>query len=223
MFRIGGLAERDVTTFAIMTIPQDPETYYRVGLSDYGSALWEFVITSSLPEVQVDLTDNNDQMISRLGNLYYVVAVSGGKSVRILSGHIITDDDNGEWGEQWGDDDVWGTPDPGGWDEGGDYGGWDDEDFADWYDDEYCDGDDCENWDDEWEEGWDDEYGDGDGYDDEYEDGYGDGYGDDYDDGYDDEEWDDEWDDEEWDDEYDDENWDDEEWDGEEDGGWDYF
>ena len=142
MFQIGGLADRDVTTFAILTVPQDPETYYRVGVSNYDTALWDFVITSSLPEVQADLTENRDQLISALGNLYYVVAVSGGKSVRVRSGHIITSD-SGEWGDQWGADDEWGTPDPDEYTDDGDE--WDEDYYDDWYDD-WCDdwdGDDC--------------------------------------------------------------------------------
>jgi hypothetical protein len=83
LYKAEGLAGKDVTRFAIETQPGGLEQQYSVGISNFTDNRWEYYITTSLPEMDVDLSEDTRKLISILGNLYYVVVVSGGDSVRV--------------------------------------------------------------------------------------------------------------------------------------------
>jgi hypothetical protein len=98
MYKAGGLAGLKVNTFAVETIPGDLDTQYSVGLSNFSDGTWDYFINSSLPEVDVDLSHNTKRLVSHLGNLYWVVIVSGGKSLRVVAGHALTESEgDGDW------------------------------------------------------------------------------------------------------------------------------
>jgi hypothetical protein len=98
MYKAGGLAGLKITTFGVETIPGDLDSQYSVGLSNFSDGTWDYFINSVLPEVEIDLSQNTQRLVSHLGNLYWVVVVSGGKSVRVVAGHAFTAaETDGDW------------------------------------------------------------------------------------------------------------------------------
>jgi hypothetical protein len=97
MYKAGGLTGLKVDGFGVETVPGDLETQYSVGLSNFSDGHWQYFITTSLPEASIDLTENTKRLTSRLGNLYYIVVVSGGKSLRMKAGHVFTADGQDGW------------------------------------------------------------------------------------------------------------------------------
>lgn len=103
MYRADGLTGLKVDAFGVETIPGDFETEYSVGISNFSDGRWSFMINSTLPEVEIDLADNTKRLVSRLGNLYWLVVVSGGKSVRVVAGHVFTiEGGEGDWRPECG-------------------------------------------------------------------------------------------------------------------------
>ena len=97
MYQAGGLIGLKVDGFGVETVPGDLDTQYSVGLSNFSDGKWQYFITTSLPEAEINLTDNTKRLTSRLGNLYYIVVVTGGKSLRMKAGHVFTSDSAGDW------------------------------------------------------------------------------------------------------------------------------
>jgi hypothetical protein len=97
MYKADGLTGLKVVGFSVETVPGDLDTQYSVGLSNFSDGQWQYFLTTSLPEAQIDLSDNTKRLTSRLGNLYYIVVVSGGQSLRMKAGHVFTADSQDGW------------------------------------------------------------------------------------------------------------------------------
>jgi hypothetical protein len=95
LFKVTGLQGKYVDRFGVQTLPQGPGHPYTVGVSNYTDDRWEYLITGTLPEVEIDLTDNTKRLISQLGNLYYIVLVSNGDSVRMNLAWLNIQDEGG--------------------------------------------------------------------------------------------------------------------------------
>lgn len=93
MYRAEGLAGLWVSTFGVLTIPENLDTTYFVGFSNFTRNVWDWMIETTLPEVDFDLSANEFRLVSALGNLYWVVAVpAGGHSVTVLKSQLVVDE-----------------------------------------------------------------------------------------------------------------------------------
>jgi hypothetical protein len=98
IYKADGLAGLKIDAFGVETVPGDLDTQYSVGLSNFSDGRWDYFINTVLPEVEIDLSDNTKRLVSHLGNLYWVVVVDGGKSVRVVAGHVFTGlEHDGDW------------------------------------------------------------------------------------------------------------------------------
>jgi hypothetical protein len=98
MYKADGLAGLKISTFGVETVPGSLDAEYSVGISNFSDGRWDYFINTVLPEVAIDLSDNTKRLVSHLGNLYWVVVVSGGKSVRVVAGHVFTAaEQDGDW------------------------------------------------------------------------------------------------------------------------------
>jgi len=96
LYRADGLQGLRVTGFTLLTAPETADTSYGVGLSDFSFMHWEWMAYTTQSEVTFDLSQNNHRRISRLGNLYWVVAVpAGGYTVTVQKAQIAADDSGG--------------------------------------------------------------------------------------------------------------------------------
>ncbi|HES58093.1 MAG TPA: hypothetical protein ENO21_01540, partial [Firmicutes bacterium] len=94
MYRAEGLGDLDIEIYSIEALPGDLGQNYEVAFSEFVSDDWLFLINSTLPEAEVNLAEADGQFISALGNLYFLVTVDGGDSVRISVSHLLTADEN---------------------------------------------------------------------------------------------------------------------------------
>ncbi|MCB1218271.1 hypothetical protein KDL44_12830 [bacterium] len=94
MYKSGGLQGEKVLSFALETRPGDLETTYYVALGSFSDNRWHWVVETTLPEVNVDFSDSDQQWISQLGNLYWVVLVDGGKQLHVDQATITTGNGN---------------------------------------------------------------------------------------------------------------------------------
>jgi hypothetical protein len=83
LYAISGLQGMYTAGFSISATPGGEGQDYSVGVSNFSDGRWHYFITSSESQVAVDLKPNSKRLISLLGNLYYVVVVSGGNSVTV--------------------------------------------------------------------------------------------------------------------------------------------
>jgi hypothetical protein len=83
LYKVTGLSGMTVETFSIEALPGVVNETYSVGISNFTDDRWEFFVTTSLPEVDHDFSDYGKRLVSNAGNLYYVVVVADGASVRI--------------------------------------------------------------------------------------------------------------------------------------------
>ncbi|MEZ5337604.1 MAG: DUF5666 domain-containing protein [bacterium] len=94
LYKSSGLQGEKVLSFALETRPGDLETTYYVALGSFSDNRWHWVVETTLPEVNVDFSDSDQQWISQLGNLYWVVLVDGGKQLHVDQATITTGDGN---------------------------------------------------------------------------------------------------------------------------------
>jgi hypothetical protein len=85
LYQISGLQGMYTASFSISATPGGDGQQYSVGASNFSDGRWQYFINSSDSQVDVDLRPNTKRLISLLGNLYYVVVVSGGDSVTVNS------------------------------------------------------------------------------------------------------------------------------------------
>ncbi len=95
VYKASGLQDQHPLTLAMETRPQDLDTTYYVGLGSFRDNRWHWLAESNLPEVNIDLRNNGQQFISRLGNMYWAVVVGSGKHLHVDKSTIITGDGNG--------------------------------------------------------------------------------------------------------------------------------
>jgi hypothetical protein len=93
LYQVSGLAGKRVTSLAVSAIPGDLGQTYSVGVSNFSDGVWDFLQSTSLPEFEYDLTDEESRLVSRLGNLYFIVVVSSGDSVTVVEASVLSEDD----------------------------------------------------------------------------------------------------------------------------------
>lgn len=84
MYKVDGLAGKKVTGFTIEMQPAALDTVYSVGVSNFSNGVWDFPVTSSLPEFEYHFSDEMERRTSALGNFYFVVIVAGGDAATVL-------------------------------------------------------------------------------------------------------------------------------------------
>jgi hypothetical protein len=92
MYKVEGLAGRTATTLGVeMSLPT-LDTQYSVGVSNFSEGAWDFLINvTGVPEYTYDLTQEEARLVSQLGNLYFVVVVSGGQSATVLQSSVLSE------------------------------------------------------------------------------------------------------------------------------------
>lgn len=101
IYRASDLYGLWVSTFGVLTVPDSYDTKYYVALGNFTKHTWDWLIETTLPEVDYDLTENQFRVVSPLGNMYWVVAVPpGGHSVEIQKAQLLVDEFPGG-GDPW--------------------------------------------------------------------------------------------------------------------------
>jgi len=81
LYEVSGLAGRNATSLEIALTLPTPDTQYSVGVSNFSDGVWDFLSPSSDATFHYDLTQDQSRLVSQLGNLYFVVVISGGSSM----------------------------------------------------------------------------------------------------------------------------------------------
>jgi len=92
MYKADGLLGLWVSTLGIETVPGGGDNEWYAALSNFTRGCWDWEIHSNLPEIDYDLTQYVDRIVSPLGNMYWVIAVpAGGYTLKILKSTIIAE------------------------------------------------------------------------------------------------------------------------------------
>ncbi len=94
-YSIGGLAGLNAVSLNVQAQPQDLDQQYFVALADFSSLSWQWFGPSSLPELQIDLSQDNGRYVSNLGNLYFVVLCDGQNVAVHSQSTVVVGDGNG--------------------------------------------------------------------------------------------------------------------------------
>jgi hypothetical protein len=97
LYKVSGLSGRRASTLGVeLSLPQ-MTTEYSIGVANFSEGVWDFLDTvSGLPEYTYDLTQEEAALVSQLGNLYFLVVVSGGNSATVLQASVISELETGE-------------------------------------------------------------------------------------------------------------------------------
>lgn len=90
LYKVTGLDGKKVTGFVIEMQPATLETQYSVGVSNFSEGVWDFPVTSSLPEFEYSFTDEMERRTSALGSFYFVVIAAGGAQATVLQTTIFS-------------------------------------------------------------------------------------------------------------------------------------
>jgi uncharacterized protein YdeI (BOF family) len=93
LYKVEGLAGKQAQSISVEMELPSLTTEYSVGVANYSEGVWDFLHTGSLPELSIDLTEEQSRLVSQLGNLYFVVVVSGGASAKVLEGNVTSEDE----------------------------------------------------------------------------------------------------------------------------------
>jgi hypothetical protein len=80
LYQIGGVLGQRPLSLNIECLPGGLGEGYFVGVADYTSANWKWFGPVSLPEFELDLTGVNHQLVTHLGNMYFMIVVPPGNS-----------------------------------------------------------------------------------------------------------------------------------------------
>ncbi len=89
LYKVEGLAGRKVTGLNIEILTA-PGSSYGVGVSNFSEGVWDFVQTGSLPEFEVDFTDEMSRLTSQIGNLYFVVVTGAGQEATMVQASLLS-------------------------------------------------------------------------------------------------------------------------------------
>jgi hypothetical protein len=74
LYKVEGLSDSlDLQTLSVQATPAGPHDSFYVGLADFSHGRWEFHGPVTIPELEIDLSNNSSRYISGLGNLYFLV------------------------------------------------------------------------------------------------------------------------------------------------------
>ncbi|GEM_PF-2222184 len=90
MYRISGLAGQRPLSLNIECIPGGLGEGYFVGIADYTTAQWRWFGPVSFPEAELDLYLVNHQLVTHLGNMYFMIVVPPGNSAIHSRSIVIT-------------------------------------------------------------------------------------------------------------------------------------
>jgi hypothetical protein len=91
LYKVEGLAGRNVSTLGIEVLTGSLTTEYSVGVSNFSEGVWDFLQAGVLPEFEYDLSGELSRLTSQLGNLYFVVVVADGAGATIQSASVISE------------------------------------------------------------------------------------------------------------------------------------
>ncbi|MCC7478065.1 hypothetical protein IT575_06350 [bacterium] len=94
-YQIGGLAGLQALSLNVQAQPQGLDQSYFVALANFSTMSWQWFGPSSLPEMQIDLSQDNGSFISNLGNLYFVVLCDGQNTALHTQSTVVTGEGNG--------------------------------------------------------------------------------------------------------------------------------
>lgn len=80
LYRIGGQFGQRPLSLNIECLPGGLGEGYFVGVADYTSANWQWFGPVSLPEFELDLKGVDHQLVTHLGNMYFMIVVPPGNS-----------------------------------------------------------------------------------------------------------------------------------------------
>lgn len=80
MYKIEGLAGLHPTIMDVENMPEFLDDYYYVGVADYTTMHWRFFGPYSMPEIEVDLRNQEHRFVSEAGNMYFLVVTHDGMS-----------------------------------------------------------------------------------------------------------------------------------------------
>lgn len=81
MYKVSGLEGMRPESLNIECLPAGLGEGYFVGIADYTTANWEFFGPVTFPEFELDLSGNDHQMVTNLGNMYFLIVVPPGNTV----------------------------------------------------------------------------------------------------------------------------------------------
>lgn len=90
LYRAGGLDHRRALSLNVECVPQMLDQGYFVGIADYTNFKWRWFGPVHLPEFQLDLRGHNQQFITQLGNLYFIVACHAGNAATHHKTTVVT-------------------------------------------------------------------------------------------------------------------------------------
>lgn len=95
LYKVDGLAGRQPTTLEMeFAVPAGTE--YSVGISNFSDGVWDFLAVSSESKFVADLSAEVAQMANEVGELYFVVVVSGGAAVTVHSASLESEVDDSD-------------------------------------------------------------------------------------------------------------------------------
>ncbi|MBN2083466.1 carboxypeptidase regulatory-like domain-containing protein [bacterium] len=90
MYRISGLSGQRPLSLNIECIPGGLGEGYFVGIADYTDANWRWFGPVSLPECELDLYEIDNQLVTHLGNMYFMIVLPPGNSAVHSRSIVIT-------------------------------------------------------------------------------------------------------------------------------------
>ena len=92
MYRISGLSGQRPLSLNIECIPGGLGEGYFVGIADYTEANWRWFGPVGLPESELDLYETDHQLVTHLGNMYFMIVLPPGNSAVHSRSIVITAD-----------------------------------------------------------------------------------------------------------------------------------
>ncbi len=89
-YRVTGMAGRRALSLNIECVPGQLGQEYFVGVADYTGFKWRWFGPVTIPEFQLDLRGHNQQFVTQLGNMYFILVCHNGNSATHFKTSVLT-------------------------------------------------------------------------------------------------------------------------------------
>lgn len=90
LYRVSGLSGLRPVDLNIQCLPGGLDQEYTVGVANYTKGRWDWFGPSSLPEMDIDMSQPHGRYVSRTGNMYFIVVVTNGDSATFSQATVLT-------------------------------------------------------------------------------------------------------------------------------------